>query len=421
MTKNRKNNDILLDALAEIAEKRCSESFLKIDAVSQKNAARVLSAFNKNRVSESMFYGTTGYGYNDLGRDTLDKIYADVFGSEDALVRIQFVNGTHAVTCALFGALRPGETLLSVTGAPYDTIRTAIGIDGDYPCTLIEYGIEYRQVELNPEGLLDFDAIARALREIKSGTVFMQRSRGYLNRPALSTDDIQKACEFIKSINPDVNIFVDNCYGEFVETREPTHVGADIVAGSLIKNPGGGLAPTGGYIAGRRDLVERAAMRLTVPGIGRECGSTLGNNRLMYQGFFNAPHVTAQALKTAVFAAALFDELGFNATPRHDELRHDIIQIIELGSAERVTAFCKGVQQGAPVDSYVTPEPWDMPGYTCPVIMAAGSFIQGASIELSADAPMREPYNVYLQGGITYESGKIGILKAAETLLACGS
>lgn len=417
MTTQPSNSNTRLNALAETAEAMCQQSFKHIDATAQANAARVLSAFSNNRVSDAMFHGTTGYGYNDLGRDTLDKIYAEVFGAEDALVRLQLVSGTHAITCALFGVLTPGQTLISATGVPYDTVQAAIGISGDYPGTLIEFGIKYKQIELLEDGALDLAAIEKAVRETDAGAVFLQRSRGYFNRPTVTIDVMRDFCSRVKAINPNINIIVDNCYGEFVETCEPTGAGADITAGSLIKNPGGALAPTGGYIAGRRDLIERAAARLTVPGIGRECGSTLGNNRLLYQGFFTAPHVVAQALKTAVFSAALFELLGFEVSPRHDEIRYDIIQTIELKSAARVKAFCEGVQQGAPVDSYVTPIPWEMPGYSCPVIMAAGSFIQGASIELSADAPMREPFRVYLQGGITYESGKVGILKAAETLM----
>ncbi len=405
------NYDIL--ALAARAEAACSRSFARIDEVAHKNSVKVLEAFRRARVSEAMFAGTNGYGYDDQGRDTLDKIYADVFGAEDALVRIQFVNGTHTIACALFGALRPGDTLLSVTGAPYDTLQSVIGISGNCSGSLKEYGIGYSELPFDPE----ISGIEKALEDKSIKAVLIQRSRGYSTRAALSVEQIGKMIEKIKSIRPEVWVIVDNCYGEFVEEIEPTQVGADLIAGSLIKNPGGGLAPTGGYIAGRHECVEAAAARLTSPGIGRECGSTIGANRALYQGFFFAPHVVAQALKTAAFCAAALGELGFKVSPLADDIRHDIIQTIELGAPERVCAFCKGIQAGAPVDSFVTPEPWAMPGYDCDVIMAAGAFVQGASIELSADAPMREPYMVYLQGGLTYESGKAGVLRAIEEML----
>ncbi len=403
-------------ALAAQAERELAEQFARIDAISGENTDRVLAAFQKHRVAESYFAGTTGYGYDDLGRDKLDAIYADLFGTEDALVRIQFVNGTHAITCALFGALRAGDVLVSAVGAPYDTLLGVVGAVGKGHGSLRDYGVEYRQVELldntpNKEGL------AKAVSDPRVKAVLIQRSKGYATRSSLSVAEIGELCAVVREHNPHAAILVDNCYGEFVETLEPTHVGADLVVGSLIKNPGGGLAPTGAYIAGRHDLVEGAAMRLTCPGIGRECGSTLGNNRLLYQGLFMAPHTVAQALKTAVFGAKLMELLGFETEPRSDVVRHDIIQMIHLRDPERVKRFCKGIQSGAPVDSYVTPEPWDMPGYDCPVIMAAGAFIQGASIELSADAPMREPYTVYLQGGLTYESGKAGLMLAADELL----
>lgn len=408
-------NNKLLD-LAQVVESECADRFSRIARMAQFNSEKVLNAFHKHRVSDSMFAGTTGYGYDDNGRDTLDKIYADTFGAEDALVRIQFVNGTHTIACALFGALRPGDTLLSVTGAPYDTLQSTIGIAGNYPGSLRDFGVSYQQVDLNDNGCPDFPAIHTALQDKSISTVLIQRSRGYSTRAALSVEDIGEIVKVVRAEKSDVCIVVDNCYGEFVETREPTEVGADLIVGSLIKNPGGGLAPTGGYIAGRHDYVERAAMRLTAPGIGRECGSTLGNNRLLYQGFFTAPHTTAEALKTAVFCAALLEKLDFEVSPKADDIRYDIIQTIALKSPDRVRAFCHGIQQGAPVDSFVTPEPWDMPGYDCPVIMAAGAFIQGASIELSADAPMREPYMVYLQGGLTYETGKAGILRAVSCM-----
>ncbi len=404
------------DQLARQAERDVAEQFARIDAVAHGNTRRVLAAFQKHRVAESYFAGTTGYGYDDLGRDKLDEIYADLFGTQDALVRLQFVNGTHAIACALFGALRAGDVLVSAVGAPYDTLLGVVGAADKGHGSLKDYGVEYRQVELvndapDPAGLTE------AVRDPRVKAVLIQRSKGYATRASLSVDEIGELCAIVRKNNQNAAILVDNCYGEFVEEREPTHVGADLVVGSLIKNPGGGLAPTGAYIAGRRDLVEGAAMRLTCPGIGRECGATLGNNRLLYQGLFLAPHTVAQAVKTAVFAARIMELLGYEAQPRSDEPRHDIIQMIHLGGPEAVKRFCKGIQSGAPVDSYVTPEPWDMPGYDCPVIMAAGAFIQGASIELSADAPMREPYTVYLQGGLTYESGKAGVLLAAEELL----
>ena len=403
-------------ALAEQAELDLAPQFGRIDAIAQANAQRVLAAFQQHRVAESYFAGTTGYGYDDLGRDKLDEIYASLFGTEDALVRLQFVNGTHAIACALFGALKAGDVLVSAVGAPYDTLLGVIGAADKGHGSLRDYGVEYRQVELvnnapDPEGL------AKAVADPRVKAVLIQRSKGYATRASLSVDEIGKLCQIVRKNNPNAAILVDNCYGEFVEEREPTHAGADLVVGSLIKNPGGGLAPTGAYIAGRRDLVEGAAMRLTCPGIGKECGATLGNNRLLYQGLFMAPHTVAQALKTAVFGARLMELLGYETQPRSNEVRHDIIQMIHLGGPEAVKRFCKGIQSGAPVDSYVTPEPWDMPGYDCPVIMAAGAFVQGASIELSADAPMREPYTVYLQGGLTYESGRLGLMLAAQELL----
>ncbi len=406
----------LVRDLAAQAEQGLEAQFSRIDAIAQANSQRVLSAFQTHRVAENFFAGTTGYGYDDLGRDRLDQIYADLFGTEDALVRIQFVNGTHAITCALFGALKAGDVLVSAVGAPYDTLLGVVGVVDKGHGSLKNYGVEYRQVDLT-DNAPDKEKLAQAVREPRVRAVLIQRSKGYATRASLSVDEIGELCAIVRENNPNAAILVDNCYGEFVEEREPTHVGADLAVGSLIKNPGGGLAPTGAYIAGRRDLVEGAAMRLTCPGIGRECGSTLGNNRLLYQGLFLAPHTVAQAVKTAVFSARLMELLGYSTEPKSDAIRHDIIQMIHLGSPEAVKRFCKGIQSGAPVDSFVTPEPWDMPGYDSQVIMAAGAFIQGASIELSADAPMREPYTVYLQGGLTYESGKTGVMLAAEELL----
>ena len=404
-------------AMAEHVMPRVRGQFEKIDAVAEYNTRRVMEAFQDNRVSESCFAGTTGYGYDDLGRDTLDKIYAHIFGTESALVRLGFVNGTHALTAAMFATVKPGDTIIAATGLPYDTLRSAIGISGDCHGSLKFYGIDYAQVDMTPEGEPDYAGIARAAADSKVAAVMIQRSRGYADRKALTVDEIGKIIETVRAVNPTANIMVDNCYGEFTDTKEPTHVGADIIAGSLIKNPGGGIAPTGGYVAGRAELVERAAMRLTTPGIGGECGSTLGSNRLLYQGLFMAPHTVAQALKTAVFCAGMMEELGIPSSPSVDEKRSDIIQMVHLGSPEAMERFCLGIQSGAPVDSFVTPEPWPMPGYDCPVIMAAGAFIQGASIELSADGPMREPYTIYMQGGLTFESGKLGIMMAVSAML----
>ena len=403
-------------ALAAEAQSGLTEQFARIDAVAEENTRKVLAAFQNHRVAESYFAGTTGYGYDDQGRDELDKIYAEIFGTEEALVRIQFVNGTHAITCALFGAVMPGDTLVYAVGAPYDTLQSVIGTTGDARGTLLDYGIKYKEVGLK-DNAPDKEALAEAVRDPSVKAVVIQRSKGYSTRATLSVAEIGELAKLIKDNNPNAAVLVDNCYGEFVETLEPTQVGADLVVGSLIKNPGGGLAPTGGYIAGRADLVQAAAQRLTVPGIGGECGCTMGNNRALYQGLFMAPHVVAQTVKTAVFAAKLMELLGYETEPKSDQVRHDIIQMISLNTPEAVCKFCRGIQSGSPVDSYVTPEPWAMPGYDDQVIMAAGAFIQGASIELSADAPMRPPYTVYLQGGLTYESGKTGILLAAEELL----
>lgn len=403
--------------LAAAAEAQLREQFRYIDDIAQKNTLKVMEAFQDNKVSDSCFAGTTGYGYDDLGRETLDNVYAQVFKAEQALVRLGFVNGTHALSCALFSMLKPGDTLLSVTGLPYDTLRNAIGIEGDCHGSLKFYGINYKQVDLSRDGSPNFTAIREAVADKSVAAVLIQRSRGYEQRPALTVEQIGNICSCIKEIRPDISIMVDNCYGEFTEEREPLEVGADIIAGSLIKNPGGGIAPTGGYVAGKAELVEKAAMRLTTPGIGGECGSTLGNNRLMFQGFFMAPHIVAQAVKTACFCAAMLKSIGFETSPEPLERRSDIIQMITLKSAENMKKFCRGIQSGAPVDSFVTPEPWQMPGYNCPVIMAAGAFVQGASIELSADGPMKEPYIAYMQGGITYESGKLGIMMAVSEML----
>lgn len=403
--------------LARQAEEEIRSQFERIDRIAMLNTRKVMTAFQDNKVSDSCFAGTTGYGYDDLGREVLDKVYAQVFRTEAALVRIGFVNGTHALSAALFAILKPGDTLLSVTGLPYDTLRNAIGIEGDCHGSLKFYGINYKQVNLK-NGEADIEAIKAALSDRSIAAVLIQRSRGYENRKALSAEEIGEICSAVKSVAPKVTVMVDNCYGEFTGEHEPTEYGVDIMAGSLIKNPGGGLAPTGGYIVGRKDLVENAAMRLTTPGIGGECGASLGNNRLLFQGFFMAPHIVAQAIKTVTFCSAMMKKIGFESSPAPDEARNDIIQMVTLKNAENMKKFCHGVQAGAPVDSYVTPEPWQMPGYNVPVIMAAGAFVQGSSIELSADGPMREPYTLYVQGGITYESGKLGIMMAVNEMLS---
>lgn len=402
--------------LGKQAQKDITAQMEQIDEVAQENTQKVLAAFQKHRVSDSYFGGTTGYGYDDLGRDQLDNIYAEIFETEAALVRVQFVNGTHTLTCALFGNLRPGDVMLSAVGAPYDTLLGVIGVNDKGVGSLKDFGIYYRQVDVKGQKP-DLVALEQAASDPAVKLVLIQRSRGYSTRDSLSVAEIGEMIQIIRKVNQNTIIMIDNCYGEFVETIEPSQVGADLVVGSLIKNPGGGLAPTGGYIAGKKQFVDAAAQRLTSPGIGGECGCTLGNNRLFYQGLFMAPHTVAQALKTAVFAARMMELLGYTAQPTWNEPRHDIVQMLHLEEPEAVKCFCTGIQKGAPVDSYVTPEPWDMPGYDCPVIMAAGAFIQGASIELSADAPMREPYTVYIQGGLTYESGKLGILLATTDIL----
>ena len=402
--------------LAAQAEKTARPSFSRIEEISAHNTEKVLWAFGKHRVSDSMFAGTTGYGYNDTGRETLDALFADLFGAESALVRLGFVNGTHAISAALFAAVRPGTTLLSATGAPYDTLMETIGTRGGGGMSLRDYGVIYRQCELSSDGLPDLDGIKTAAADNNISAVFIQRSKGYSARRSLSCRDIENIVLTVRSVNRHAAVVVDNCYGEFAETREPCEAGADLVAGSLIKNPGGGLAPAGGYIVGRRELVERAAFRLTAPGIGGECGSTLGQNRLLFQGLFMAPHVVGEALKTAVFCASLMSLMGYPVNPPPGEVRYDIIQSVELGGAEKVLAFCRGIQSCAPVDSFAAPEPWDMPGYDCPVVMAAGAFVQGASIELSADAPMREPYTVFMQGGLTFDAGRLGVMRAAQNV-----
>ena len=392
--------------------------FAAIDAICEINQMKVIKAMQDNRLAEAHFAGSSGYGYTDDGRDALERIYADVFHTEDALVRSQITCGTHAICTALFGNLRPGDELLAISGKPYDTMDEIIGLRPS-PGSLAEYGVTYAQVDLTPEGEFDFEGIRNAINE-HTKLVEIQRSKGYAVRPTLSCEKIGEVITFVKSIRPDIICMVDNCYGEFVETIEPTQVGADICVGSLIKNPGGGLAPLGGYIVGRKDLVELAAYRLTAPGLGKEVGASLQVNSAFYQGLFLAPTVVASALKSAIFAANLYEKLGFTASPNGKEDRHDIIQAIAFGSPERIIAFCQGIQQAAPVDAYVLPEPYAMPGYHSDVIMAAGAFVQGSSIELSADAPIEPPYSVYFQGGITWPHGKMGILKTLQNMIDGG-
>ncbi len=375
---------------------------------------RVLNAFREERVSEVHFAGSTGYGYGDRGRDTLDKLFARALESEDALVRPQFISGTHTLTVALFGVLRPGDVMLAVTGKPYDTLDEVIGIGGNPgDGSLKDFGIEYRQVDLK-DGAIDYPALEEALKAKEIKMVFAQKSKGYQDRPTLSSEALGEIAKFVHDRRPDVVVMVDNCYGEFCERHEPTYYGVDLMAGSLIKNPGGGLAPTGGYIAGRTDLIEQCAYRLTSPGIGKESGCTLNVLREFYQGLFMAPHIVLQAKKTAMYAAAMCEQLGCQTAPAYDAPRYDIIQTITLNTGENLLAFCKGIQSGSPVDSFVTPEAWDMPGYDAPVVMAAGAFVMGSSIELSADGPMKPPYIAFMQGGLTFESGRLGILKAVE-------
>lgn len=402
--------------LAEKAEENCSESFRTFEKTAEFNGAKVLNAFAENRVSESCFYGSTGYGYGDIGREALDKVYADVFGTEDALVRYNFVSGTHALSTALFGVLRKDDLLVSITGKPYDTLEEVIGISGESGNgSLMDYGVKYAQVDLNADGTPDYEKITEKVKNAK--VAYIQRSRGYSLRPAYTLSDIEKMIQAVKKGNPDAIIMVDNCYGEFVEDYEPTHIGADIIIGSLIKNAGGGIARTGGYIAGRADLIEKCSYRLTCVGMGKEVGCTLDMNREMFLGFFLAPDAVCNAKKTSAFASELFTMLGFECSPRKDDTRGDIITAIKLGNEKLLTAFCRGIQKGAPVDSFVTPEPWDMPGYSDKVIMAAGAFTMGASIELSADAPLREPFAVWMQGGITYTSGKLGVMLAVQEMI----
>ena len=395
-----------------------SGRFQEIDRISEYNQIKVIAAMQNQKVSEACLLGTTGYGYNDLGRDTLEKVYADIFHTEDALVRPQITCGTHALALALLSNLRPGDELLSPVGKPYDTLEEVIGIRPSRG-SLKEYGISYSQVDLLPDGSFDYENIRKAIKPCTK-LVTIQRSKGYQTRPTLSVERIGDLIGFIKGIRSDIICMVDNCYGEFTETIEPSDVGADLVVGSLIKNPGGGLAPIGGYLAGKKECIENAACRLTTPGLGREVGASLQALPSFYQGLFLAPSVTANAMKNAIFAANIYEKLGFSVVPNGTEPRYDIIQAITFGKPEGVIAFCQGIQQAAPVDGHVTPEPWDMPGYDSPVIMAAGAFVSGSSIELSADGPIKPPYTVYFQGGLTWQHGKFGIMKSLQSLVEQG-
>ena len=413
-----KIDDRILRA-AEAAEQEAAPYFAKVAEVQRYNQEKMQAAFMQAGVSESHFVATTGYGYGDRGRDVLDAVYAYALGAEDALCRYNFVSGTHTLTVALFGVLRPGDTMLSVTGMPYDTLQGVIGLAGESSGSLKEFGIRYEQVDLRSDGTPDYEAMETAITP-RHRMVYIQRSRGYSLRPSLSVEEIGRIVEIAKRRAPGCIVMVDNCYGEYVQKIEPTAVGAALMAGALIKHPGGGIAPTGGYIAGRRDLVEMCAYRLTTPGTGREIGCTLGNNRELFMGTFHAPNVTGEALKTAVFTAALFERFGFEVTPRYDEPRADIIQAVKLREREALCAFVRGIQQGAPVDSFVVPEPSPMPGYDSEVIMASGSFTLGSSIELSADAPLREPYAAWMQGGVNFDSGRLGAILAAQSMLQAG-
>lgn len=402
---------------AEKAMELCSAELKKIDEIQEYNQRKMIKAFQLAGVRESHLKGSTGYGYDDAGRDALDRVYAYCFDAEDALVRHNFVSGTHALTVALFGMLRPNDTMLSVTGMPYDTIRSAIGIEGDYPGSLKDFGIKFEMTELKDDGTVDYEEVERQIADKQPKMVYIQRSRGYSLRNSLTYKEIKKICDISKRVSPKSIVMLDNCYGEFVEKVEPLSVSVDIMAGSLIKNPGGGIAPTGGYIAGKKELVEMCAYRLTTPGTGKEIGATLDVSREMFMGAYHAPHVTGEALKTAVFAAALFEILGYETTPKYNDERGDIIQLIMLGDEQKLESFCGGIQSGSAVDSFVVPVASDMPGYENKVIMAAGAFTLGSSIELSADAPIRPPYAVWMQGGLNFHGGKLGIMLAADKIL----
>ena len=410
-----------LEKHSALAEKKVSERFKEIDEITEYNQTKVLNAFIQNRVSEMHLGTSTGYGYGDIGRDTLDRVFADSMGAEDAIVRHSFASGTHTLTVALFGILRPGDKVLVLTGRPYDTIIGVFGFEGHTDGSLADFGVEYHQVNLLPDGNPDINSIRSELSWNKYKMAYIQRSRGYSLRPSLTIDKIEELCSAVREISPDTVIMVDNCYGEFVETREPTQVGADIIVGSLIKNAGGGIAPTGGYIAGKQKYVEMCASRMTAPGVGREVGASLGHNRELYMGLFSAPHVTGEALKTAVFASALLEDLGYSVSPSFREKRGDIIQSVTLNTPEALIAFCRGMQSGAPVDSFVRPEPSPMPGYDDDVIMAAGAFTLGSSIELSADAPLRAPYAAWMQGGLNYHSAKTGVMLAVQSMIESGA
>lgn len=399
------------------ALKLCKEKLIEIDDIQNYNQQKMIKAFQNARISESHFAGSTGYGYDDRGRDALDQVYAYAFDAEDALVRCSFASGTHTLTVALFGVLRPGDKIISVTGIPYDTIRSAIGLEGNYSGSLKDFGITYEQIDLKSDGTVDYEAISKQVDDSYK-MVYIQRSRGYSLRPSLSCEDIEKIVKTVREKSKNTIIMLDNCYGEFIEKKQPLAVGVDLIAGSLIKNPGGGISPTGGYIAGRKDLVEECSYRLTTPGTGKEIGCTLNVLREMFLGAYHAPHASCEALKTAVFASALFEVLGYDVSPKYDEQRGDIIQLIKLGTPEKLEQFCRGIQMGSAVDSFVTPYPDDMPGYEDKVIMAAGAFTLGSSIELSADAPLREPYAVWLQGGLNFHSGKLGIMLAANEIVS---
>lgn len=413
--------DKTLEKYSELAEKKASEPFKIIDGITEYNQTKVLNAFIKNRVSEMHLGTSTGYGYGDIGRDTLDRVFADCMGAEDAIVRHSFASGTHTLTVALFGILRPGDRVLVLTGRPYDTIIGVFGFEGHTDGSLADFGVEYNQIDLRTDGTPDIDAIRAELSNKSYKMAYIQRSRGYSLRPSLTVDKVEQLCRAVREVSPDTVIMVDNCYGEFVETREPTEVGADIMAGSLIKNAGGGIAPTGGYIVGKKKYVEMCANRMTAPGVGREVGASLGHNRELYMGLFAAPHVTGEALKTAVFASALLELSGFEVSPSVCEKRGDIIQTVNLKTREALIAFCRGMQSGAPIDSFVRPEPSPMPGYDDEVIMAAGAFTLGSSIELSADAPLREPYAAWMQGGLNYHSAKSGVLLAVQSMIENGA
>ena len=402
------------------AREICKDAFNEIDKISMHNQHKVLSAFINNKVSEADLGISTGYGYGDRGRDNLEKVFAECMGAEDSLIRHNFVSGTHTLSVMLFGVLRPNDTMLCLTGRPYDTLIGVLGIDGHSDGSLKDFGINYEEVALDSDGRPNLNEIKDRLAKKYYKVAYIQRSRGYSLRPSLTVDDIGALAKAVKEISPETLVLVDNCYGEFVDYTEPTSVGADLIAGSLIKNPGGGIAPTGGYIAGRADLIEKCSYRLTCAGVGKEVGASLGHNRELYMGLFSAPHVVGEAMKTAVYTSALFSLLGFDVTPQPLEKRGDIIQCVILGSADGLISFCQGMQSGAPVDSFVIPEPWDMPGYTDPVIMAAGAFTLGASIELSADGPLREPYAAWMQGGLNFHSAKAGVLLAAQKMLEKG-